>query len=404
MNIKELNDCSLSKIIFKKDINGREIKAYTFKDCSFVGSTLYYPNILIKTSEGTFKPLKEKIMSLKNIDMYVENDTSTTDKKVLDKDFNFFFVYNTDNYYHFIYDTLPYLITFNKLKKKLPKLKLLMSYPNPAKTEFYKFVTEYLALCNIKKRDIKIVNKNTIYKNIIVSTSYTHDIDSNLPPRKEIYTFYKQLSSKVKCKSKTPKKIYISRRSYLHGDTSNIGTNYTSRRKMVNENELVSMLVKQGFTEVFTELMTTSEKISMFANAEHVVGAIGGGLCNVLFSNKKCKLTAIVSPHFLKVNKRFKYSFSKVNLQLFSNTKNIESSKFKTYMRVKVNNIIGEITHINNNDITISYSDTPIAGWNSNVVYNTKVVKEKECVKLDNGINSPWSVNLNKLLPLISIK
>jgi len=142
----------------------------------------------------------------------------------------------------------------------------------------------------------------------------------------------------------------------------------------------------------------------MFANAEHVVGAIGGGLCNVLFSNKKCKLTAIVSPHFLKVNNRFRYSFSNVNLQFFNSTRNTEHTKFKTYMRVKVKDIVGEITNINNDNITISYSDTPIAGWNHDVKYCTKIVKKRDCIKLDNGINSPWCANLNKLLPLINKK
>jgi capsular polysaccharide biosynthesis protein len=228
-------------------------------------------------------------MSLKDISMF--NNTDSDIIKFKDKDYNFFFIYNTENYYHFVYDTLPYLITYKKLKVKIPKLKLLMNYPNSKKTEFYKFVTEYLKLCGIKKSDIKIANKNTIYNNIIASTSYTHDFNSNLPPRKEVYSFYKQLTKNIKHKTKMPKKIYVSRRSSLHGDTSNIGTNYTTRRKMVNENELVNMLVQQGFTEVFTELMTTKDKIQMFSNAEHVVGAIGGGLCNVVFSNKKCKLT-----------------------------------------------------------------------------------------------------------------
>ena len=42
------------------------------------------------------------------------------------------------------------------------------------------------------------------------------------------------------------KNIYISRRTWLNSDKSNIGTDYTSRRKMINENELVEQLKVGG--------------------------------------------------------------------------------------------------------------------------------------------------------------
>ncbi len=46
--------------------------------------------------------------------------------------------------------------------------------------------------------------------------------------------------------------------------------------------------------------------------------------------------------------------------------------------------------------LTISYSETPISGWNNEVVYKTMVVDSKDCVKLDNGLNSPWEIDLDK--------
>ena len=61
----------------------------------------------------------------------------------------FYFVYNTDNYYHFIYDTLPYLITFNHLRSNIPNLKLLMNYPNKSMDNFYLFVKEFLEILDI---------------------------------------------------------------------------------------------------------------------------------------------------------------------------------------------------------------------------------------------------------------
>ena len=38
----------------------------------------------------------------------------------------FFFIYNTDNYFHFLYDSLPYLISFFELKKYLIFINILL--------------------------------------------------------------------------------------------------------------------------------------------------------------------------------------------------------------------------------------------------------------------------------------
>ena len=310
----------------------------------------------------------------------------------------FFFIYNTDNYFHFIYDTLPYLISYFKLKKTIPNLKLLMQYPNPQKKEIYRFVLEFLEILDITKDDIIMANNETKYDEIYISTSYTHDIDSNLPPRKEIFDFYKEIVNIVQGKYekiKTPKKIYISRRTWLHNDFSNIGTNYTTRRKLVNENELVEKLLKEGYEEVFTEKLTIIEKIQYFSNATNVIGAIGGGIANVLFSPKTTKLIAIISPTFLELNNRFKFCLNTVKVYYDMNTKHIEDTEFKTYMRVKTkdNKIIGEIEKIYDNKLLISYTDGSNTGWNSQNDYKKMELSINDVEKLDNGLNSPWIYN-----------
>jgi capsular polysaccharide biosynthesis protein len=196
----------------------------------------------------------------------------------------------------------------------------------------------------------------------------------------------------------TPKKIYISRRTWLHNNFSNIGTNYTTRRRLVNEDELVEKLVGEGYKEVFTENLSTIEKIVYFANASHVVGAIGGGISNVLFSPKTTKLEVLVSPTFLDVNKRFKYSLDCVDVTYNYNSEHVEKTEFKTYMRVKCKegNIVGEIEKIdnNNNKLLISYTDGSNTGWNSENNYKQMEVNANDVEKLDNGLNSPWKIIL----------
>ncbi len=271
-----------------------------------------------------------------------------------------------------------------------------MQFPNEQKNTFYPFINEFLEILNINKEDIILVNENTLYSEVYVSTSYTHDINSNLPPRKEIYDFFQDIVISVKNKYNiiTPQKIYVSRRTWLHNNFSNIGTNYTTRRKLINEDELVQKLEKEGFTEVFTENLTTIEKILYFANAKHVVGAIGGGISNVLFSPKATKLEAIVSPTFLDVNSRFKYSLNCVDVFYNTNTEHFEKTEFKTYMRVKKRDgtIVGEIEKIYDNKLLISYTNGSNTGWNAQNIYSQIDVDIIDIEKLDNGLNSPWKI------------
>jgi hypothetical protein len=394
------NELEPYKNIFEKDSNGRIINVYNIKNSLLVGESLIYPNPLLYSIEKdiTYNPIIEKTMSLEKAN--TKNDIKFIDSNFTHKEDNplFFFIYNTDNYYHFIYDTLPYLISFLELKKEINNLKLLMTYPNQGKKDFYKFVVEFLELIGISLDDIIIAKNNTLYKDIFISNSYTHDFDSNAPPRKEIYNFFKEISNKVNKTNKNfPKKIYISRRSWIHNDFSNIGTNYTTRRRLENEDELVSFLINQGYEEVFTETLSTIEKIELFSNAEEIVGTIGGGICNVLFSKENTKLYVINSPYFLDINQRFKYSFMNVDYQIFMDSEHTENSEFKLFMRVKTNDgIIGEIVKIEDDNITIIYQDSTTSGWNDNVDYKKITINSNLCKKLDNGLNSPWRFNLTK--------
>ena len=406
MKIISFKSLNMFKNIFLKDENEREINIYKCNDCTFTGINLYYPNVLINTNNQLILPLLEKTMSLKIGTIYEKNNMefesiNNVENNYYISDPLFFFIYNTDNYFHYIYDTLPYLISYLKLKEEIPNLKLLMQYPNDEKKNFYQFVIEFLEIFEINKNDIIIINDKMNCRNVYISTSYTHDIDSNLPPRKEIYDFYKYMVNVVKKydnieKNITPKKIYVSRRTWTHNDYSNIGTNYTTRRRLVNENEIVEKLVKDGYQEVFTERLTTIEKILYFSNASHVIGSIGGGISNVLFSPTSTKLEVLVSPTFLDVNKRFKYSLDHVDVYYNMNSKHVEDTKFKMYMRVKTKDetIIGEIEDIDNvnKKLIISCTDGSNTGWNAENNYKQLELNFKDVIKLDEGLNSPWII------------
>ena len=280
-----------------------------------------------------------------------------------------------------------------------------MNYPNQQTKHIYKFVLEFLSLVGINLEDLIFVNDETVYKNIFISSSYTHDENSNLPPREEVYGFFRFIvnSNLSHFKNGTPKKIYISRRSWIHNDYSNIGTNYTAKRKMCNEDELVNLLEKMGYVEIFTENLNTIEKLNLFFNAESVIGAIGGGLCNVLFSKEDTKLLTIVSPTFLDVNHRFKYSLDGVSNNYFYNTTHTEDSEFKSNMRVECEelSIVGEVSKIDGDMLSIIYSDNLVSGWNNQINFKKTTVNSKSCKKLDEGLNSPFLIDLEKIKSLI---
>lgn len=396
MFIKSFRDTKNKIEFLSADKNGREISLYKLNNFYVVSENLSYPNVLFFDGNQIVTPTDEKVMSLGEVE-FVSKYSLTDFEIEKSVDFPvFYFIYNTDNYYHFIYDTIPYLISYFELKKNLPNLKLLVSYSHD-KNSFYKFNYEFFELCGLKNEDFVFIEKKVSYNEIYISDSYTYGKNPNAEPRDEVYEFLMSLVSKNKeTFNETPKKIYVSRRSHIHNDLTNIGTNYTERRKMMNENELVSFLVSLGFVEVFTETMSTIEKINIFKNAEIVVGPIGGGLCNVLFSPKKTKVLPIISPTFLDVNKRFNHCFKNTDTQYFLDTYHNEKSFFKKNMRVKYKNIIGEITKIVGNNVEIIYSENLISGWSKDYSYKKIIVPTDEITKLDDGINSEWLIDINE--------
>ena len=405
MIINHISEIYKKKLIFSKDSNNREIWLYDLSNVSVTGDGNYYPNCLLYSDNKLYNPLDERIMSLEKLSKvetfeYVDKDFDYVEKRPV-----FFFIYNTDNYYHFVYDTLPYLISYFLLKKEMPNLKILMNYPN-GNNKHYKFVLEFLELLGLKECDILIVDERVKYQNMYISSSYTHGHDSNLPPRKEVYQLFKDLVESAKVLNPDYigyENIYISRRSWKHNDTSNIGTNYTTRRLLSNEDTLVESLESLEYVEVFTELLSTVEKILMFNGAKKIIGAIGGGLVNCVFSNKTCKLTTIVSPCFLDVNARFVHSFKNTDVRYFTDTKHLTDEYWKDNMRIFCENekIVGEIYDISELYLSVKYSKEKVSGWNNKTEYHKKILHKDKCIRLDEGLNSTWTVNIEGLLKIL---
>ena len=146
MNIDSFKNQKLFEIK-EKDENGRII-AYTFiNNIQVIGRNQFYPNILFYQNhnqnngdDSIINPYDEKVMSLNKETFYDNNVYQDKINKIENSNIIeenvFFFIYNFDNYYHFLYDTIPYLYTYLELKKENPTIKLLLHYPNKDKKNF----------------------------------------------------------------------------------------------------------------------------------------------------------------------------------------------------------------------------------------------------------------------------
>jgi hypothetical protein len=67
-------------------------------------------------------------------------------------------------------------------------------------------------------------------------------------------------------------------------------------------------------------------------------------------------------------------------------------------MRVKCGEILGEVVKIQSDKIKIQYSKYFVSGWNSQIKFKTKIFNKCDCKKIDQGLNSPWSFNIDEFL------
>jgi hypothetical protein len=383
----------------------RESFLVEITDCTFTGRNTHYPNCLISTGNTLVNPYDERVMSLQRDSFYNGDQWETPDVTMVTDIYEttpvYFFTYNVDNYFHFLYDTLPYLAGYFMLKQTIPDLTLLLNTSHPTKQRLPPFVGEMLRLLNVRW---KFVDEFTVYSKVFISSSFTHGGKSNAPPSDLTYTVWRKLADAVsEPVAPTPKRFYISRRTWVHNQTDNLGTNYTTRRCCENEDQVVNLLASYGIEEVFMELLTTEQKIQYCKNAELIVGVVGGGMCNLLFSPPITKALCFNTPYFLDINQRFKYSMEHTDLLISEcSTHSPYPGKIPLYSRVKVNKpghslngCIGEVNRIlTPTMVTVQLSSNDVAGFSQDFPMSEEIFEDTEVQPLDKGLNSPYTIDL----------
>ena len=175
-----------------------------------------------------------------------------------------------NGYYHRFIDLVPRCYLLNQPEyREIDEIKLLHTEPL---SEAEKVIIPRIIPANINKTCLK-PGKLYYLEKLILPTHLTQ-FGSGYLPSPYIQKLRKELLPKRI--SKRNNRIYISRAK---------SANNLKKRHILNEEELIKALKKFGFKVYHLEDYSLLDKIELFYDAEMVVGAYGGGLTHILFSD-----------------------------------------------------------------------------------------------------------------------
>lgn len=173
-----------------------------------------------------------------------------------------------NNYYHWLLEYLPRVSVFidppnNDFSDLFSYAKIILP-PSPTPWMF-----KSLDMLGVKEdRIIQPVGKQLRVDQLIFIPGFEQPYNV---PLWAIKWLRDRFSSYMNTSDPKNKRIYVSRRNAIH-------------RRVRNEDEVVDSLRNYGFVEYVLEDMSLEEQISLFSQAEIVVGPHGAGFSNLVFS------------------------------------------------------------------------------------------------------------------------
>jgi len=193
------------------------------------------------------------------------------------------------NYWHWLFDVLPRI----KLADEIFDYKKIDNFLVPSIKK--KFQIQSLDLLNINKNKILPSNEfRHISATSLIAVDHPYVLKND--PSIEIqhmpkwiieWLRYSFLTKNNILKKSIFKKIYIER--------SNVDDKNTIRRKITNENEVKSVLLKNNFHSIKPETLSFNEQVNLFSSADFIVGLHGAAFANIVFSRKNTKILEIQS-------------------------------------------------------------------------------------------------------------
>lgn len=216
-----------------------------------------------------------------------------------------------NGYYHKIIDLVPRCFLLNDpAYAQIDEIKLLYAEPL---AEVETLMVPQLVPANVKQVKLEPGRLYRLEK-LILPTFLTQFGCGYLPAayiQKIRETFLPHRPSK-RCH-----RIYISRAKSASSQ---------KKRHILNEPELFAALEKFGFKRYCLEDYSLTEKIELFYDAETVVGAYGGGLTHILFSEKvnvlELQIMAKMQTYYYYLNKALGHNFQFICADKANNREN----------------------------------------------------------------------------------
>ena len=181
-----------------------------------------------------------------------------------------------NSYFHWLF--FPGLINLSSLEnKELYKLKNYLFYIGPLK-KIPNYIYDTLKILKISKKQI-ITQPCT--SNLLISsyqeTNFNSVTKRHISFLRKYFLPYAKNINKFKSNN-----FYIARKK-------------NTSRNFFNLDETENFLIKQmNFSKVYLEDLSIIEQISIFNNANYIIGIHGAGLSNIVFCNKKVKIFEIL--------------------------------------------------------------------------------------------------------------
>lgn len=190
------------------------------------------------------------------------------------------------NYYHAMLDGVGCLTRYYRVLDQHPNCKLLVNRtPRMGLNNYPPFVSELLDLLDISW---EFTDPTTQYEHVYFGDTGAQDKNMKRQQPGAEYWYLIDRIVNLSQKETVPvyTKIYLSRRAHanpLNNRKDVIGEDNTVKRGLTNEDEVIDILTKLGYTEVFGENYTLPEKVKLFSQMHKYISAAGAGVTNPIF-------------------------------------------------------------------------------------------------------------------------
>lgn len=183
-----------------------------------------------------------------------------------------------ENYGHWLIETLPRLLMVERIQD-ISRLKIIVFAKKKAIDEVY---ARSLFWLGVPEDKIVWVNSAAFVERLIYPTPLT--IQPWIKSEICVETLERIARSVMGAQPSTLKKIYISR----NADSSD--------RKLRDEDDIIGIVEKQGYTVVHCGQHDFDEQVRLFSAATHIVGNLGAGFVNMGFAPRGVRILALTSP------------------------------------------------------------------------------------------------------------